>query len=305
MPFTTNMTGIANVDDSIIEEFDSLFIVEQEQQGVMDQFVSYQRQINAKSIEFPKYASLTAATTPLTEDEDVVSTALSDSQIIFTPAEYGLSVTRTFLSSFQTGGKVDRAAAELVGENAGRTLDTLAILAAEASANQSFAGSGNTDVDDLAGGDVMTASFLNQLYNKLARKNIRPLSEGMYVAVMHDDQIADLRNSAGTGSWQDINKYARPEEVLMNEVGMLAGFRIVRDNNITITPNAGTVNTYKALCMGFNALGKAEAGGMSLRLSGPYDKLNRFVNVGWHWLGQYGIVDTDAIELGVSASSFN
>lgn len=303
MPFTTNMTGVANVDDSIIEEFDSLFIVEQEQQGVMDQFVSYQRQINAKSIEFPKYASLAPATTPLTEDEDVVSTALSDSKIIFTPAEYGLSVTRTFLSSFQTGGKVDRAAAELVGENAGRTLDRLAILAAEASANQNFA-DGVADADSLGASNVMDTELLNQLYNKLARKNIRPLSEGMYVAVMHDDQIADLRNSAGSGSWQDINKYARPEEVLMNEVGMLAGFRIVRDNNITITSSA-LRNTYKCLAMGFNALGKAEAGPMSLRLSGPYDKLNRFVNVGWHWLGQYGLVDTDAIELGVSASSFN
>lgn len=303
MPFTTNMTGITEVDNSIIEEFDSLFIVEQEQQGVMDQFVSYQRQINAKSIEFPKYASLAAATTPLTEDEDVVSTALSDSQIIFTPAEYGLSVTRTFLSSFQTGGKVDRAAAELVGENAGRTLDKLAILAAEASANQNFA-DGAADADSLGASNVMDTELLNQLYNKLARKNIRPLSEGMYVAVMHDDQIADLRNSVGSGSFQDINKYARPEEVLRNEVGMLAGFRIVRDNNITITSSA-LRNTYKCLAMGFNALGKAEAGPMSLRLSGPYDKLNRFVNVGWHWLGQYGIVDADAIELGVSASSFN
>jgi len=303
MPFTTVMTAVADVDNSIIQEFDSLFIVEQEQMGVMDQFVSYKRSIGSKSIEFPKYSAIAPAITPLAEEDDVVSTVLADSQIILSPAEHGLVVTNTRLASLQTGGKVDRAAAELVGENAGRTLDTLAILAAEGSANESFKG-GVANADLVIAGDPMTASFLNEQYNKLARRNIRALSEGMYVAVMHDDQIADLRDSAGSGSWQDINKYARPEEVLKNEVGMLAGFRIVRDNNITITASTLT-NTYKALCMGFNALGKAESQGMELKLTGPFDKLGRFVNVGWHWVGQYGLIDTDAIQLGVTGSSFN
>lgn len=303
MPFTTVMSTVSDVDDSIVQEFDQQFIIASADEGVMDQFVSYQRDIDAKSIEFPKYDQLALATTPLTEDEDPASAALVDSQILFTPQEYGNVVTPTKLASLQTGGKADRAAARLTGINAGRTLDKLAIEAAEASSNEltPTGGAENT----LVASDVMTVSFLNSLYNKLARESVAPLSEGMYVCVMHDDVIHDLRDSAGSGSWQDINKYARPEQVLRNEVGMVAGFRIVRDNNITINTDAGsaTVDTYHSLCMGFNALGKAESSPLMQKITGPFDKLGRFLNVGWHWCGKYDIVDQDALYLGTTASS--
>ena len=138
MPFTLNMTDASSVDDSIIKEFDQQFIVAAAEQGVMNQFVSYRRQIGAESIKLPKYSNLSLATTPLDEDEDVTSEALADSEILFTPQEYGNVVTRTKLAQLQTGGTVDRAAARLVGENMGRTTDKLAVLAAEASSNEVF-----------------------------------------------------------------------------------------------------------------------------------------------------------------------
>jgi N4-gp56 family major capsid protein len=246
---------------------------------------------------------LSLSTTPLLEKEDLASSALSDSQIIFTPQEYGDVVTTTYLSNLQSGGRADAAASRLVGIAGGRTLDKLAVLAAEASSNE-LTPTGAAESTLLAS-DVMTATFLNSLYNKLARQSIAPLAEGQYVCVMHDDVIHDLRDSAGSGSWQDINKYARPEEVLRNEVGMIAGFRIVRDNNITINADAGdtAVDTYHSLCMGFNALGKAESSPLMQKMTGPFDKLGRFVNLGYHWCGQYGIVDQDALYIGTTASS--
>jgi N4-gp56 family major capsid protein len=303
MPFTTNLSGTTQVDNSIIDLMDAQFIVASAQEQVMDQFVTYKASIGAKSIEFPKYAQLALSTTPLTEDEDVTSEAMSDSQIILTPAEYGKVVTTTKLASLQSGGKADLAASRLVGLNAGRTLDKLAILALEASSNAVTVDGGAEAA--LTAGDVMTVSFLNALYNKLARASIMPLSEGMFVAVMHDDILHDLRSSAGTGGWQDVNKYSRPETVLMNEVGMLCGFRIVRDNNITISADAGdaAVDTYRTLCFGFNALGKAVSKEVSPTLTGPFDKLGRFVNFGWHGALQYKIVDQDALWVGITASS--
>lgn len=303
MPFTTNLSGTAQVDNSIITAFDQQFIVAAAQEQIMDQFVSYKASFQAKQIEFPKYSQLALATTPLAEVDDVTSEAMADSLISLLPVEYGNVVTKTQLASLQTGGKIDLAAARLVGMNMGRTLDKLAISALEASANAVTVDGGLESA--LTAADVMTVSFLNSLYNKLARASIMPLSDGMYVAVMHDDIIHDLRNSAGAGSWQDINKYAKPDSVLMNEVGMLCGFKIIRDNNITISADAGDllVDTYKTLCFGFNALGKAvskEPGGV---ISGPFDKLGRFLNVGWHGVLKYGIVDQDALWSGITASS--
>ena len=300
MPFTTNMTGTAALDHSIIELYDQQFVIASAEMGVMEQLVTHRRDIGAKSISMPKYAQLALATTALTQDEDVTSEAMVDSEIIFTPAEYGKVVTTTKLANLQTGGKADLAAARLVGMNMGRTNDKLAVLACEASANVLTSTGGA--VADLVAANVMTPAFLGKLYNKIARSNIMPLMEGHYVAVMHDDVIHDIRESAG---WQDVAKYSDAMEVLKNEVGIFKGFRILRDNLTTIQVDAGdgAVDVYNTICLGFNALGKATSQESSIVFTGPFDKLNRFVNIGWHGVHHYGIVDTAAVFVGKSSSS--
>jgi N4-gp56 family major capsid protein len=301
MAYTSVMTTVADVNDSIITAFDAGFILAAEQGDVMSPFVQYKADIGAKAIEFPKYGKLAAATTPLTEDEELISEALVDSKITFLPVEYGKVVTKTALASLQTGGKADLAAARLVGENVAKTQNVLAIRALEASGNVYIPGAGTEA--GLVAGDVMSAGVLNRIYNKLARTNI-PMLNGLYVAFMHDDVIADLRSGAAAGDWTDVVKYATPGEALMNEVGVYKGFRIVRNNDCAFADQsgAGTVDAYKSSFIGFNALGQAvsKAPGMVITSS---DKLNRFVNVGWHGVMKYGIVDTDAVWTAVTSSS--
>lgn len=300
MAFTTNMTGTTQLDESIVELYDQQFLIAAAEMGVMDQFVTLKRDIGAKSIAITKYANLALATTPLDEDDDVTSEAVSDSDVVLTPAEHGNAVTTTKLANLQTGGKADLAAAKLVGINQGRTLDKLAILAAEASSNVLTVDGGAESA--LTASDVMTGTFLGKLYNKLARANVAPLSDGHYVAVMHDDVIHDIRESSG---WMDVAKYADAMAVLKNEVGIYKGFRIVMDNLVTINADAGdtAVDTYHTLCMGFNALGKAVSQDPMLKFTGPFDKLGRFINIGWHGVLQYKIVDQDALWIGTTASS--
>ena len=299
----TNLSGTAQVDNSVIEAFSQQFIIAAAQEGVMDQFVTVKESIGAKSIEFTKYSQLALATTALNEREELTSEAMADSAIILTPAEYGNVVTKTTLASLQSGGKVDAAAAKLVGLNMGRTLDKLAVLAGEAATN-TLTPDGSAEAS-LEADDIMSATFLNKLYNKLARASVAPLADGMYVAVLHDDVIHDLRNSTGAGSWQDIAKYGSPEVVFKNEVGMLGGFRIIRNNHCTVTADAGAlaVDTYRGLFLGFNAIGKAVSAPEQMVITGPFDKLARFVHVGWKSCLQYKIVDSDAIYMGITASS--
>lgn len=303
MAFTANMSGTVAVADSVIQEFDQQFLIAAADEGIMEQFITYKKAMKGSSVSFPKYARLTPATTPLVELDDVTSEAMVDSPISITPAEYGNAVTKTELASLQTDGRIDRAAPRLVGLNMGRTQDILAALAAEASTNALTVDGGAESA--LTAADVMTAAFLNQLYNKLKRQGVMPLSDGMYVAVMHDDVAHDLRASVGSGSWSDISKFARPENVLRNQIGELSGFKIITDSNLTISADAGAslVDTYKTLCMGFNALGKASSLDPHGVLSGPFDKLGRFVNVGWKGVFNYKIVDQDALYVGITASS--
>lgn len=301
--FTQVMTGAGDLDESNIALMDQQFIIANGEQGITDQFVTYKQEIDAETISFNKYARLALATTPLTDKEDVTSEKMVVSTVVLTPAEYGNVVTTTKLVNLQTGGKADVAASRLVGINGGETLDKLAILAGEASANILYKGQDSEALIEAT--DVMDVTFLNTMYNKLARASVIPLEGSLYVAQMHDDCIHDLRASASAGSWVDVNKYSNPEDIMRNEVGTLGGFRIIRNNNSTINADGGlaTVDTYKSLFMGFNALGKAESSPLMQKITGPFDKLGRFMNVGWYWVGQYKIVDQDAIYLGYSASS--
>jgi N4-gp56 family major capsid protein len=299
MAFTTNMSTTAEVDNSIIELMDAQYLIAAGQDAVMEQFVSVRRDIGAKSIEMPKYSRLALATTSLDQDDDVTSEALADAQIILTPAEYGKVVTTTKLANLQTGGKADLVAARLVGVNQAATLDKLAVLALEASSNSATVDAGAESALDAT--DVMTHTFFDKMYNKLSRASI-PKLNGAYVAVVHEDVAYDLRQST---HWLDVMKYAAPQNILMNEIGMLKGFRVIVNNHCSISDDAGAsaVDTYKSIFMGFNALGKAVSKDPAGVITGPFDKLARFVNIGWHGCLQYKIVDQDALWVGISASS--
>lgn len=303
MAFTVNLSGTAQVDDSIISEFDAEFRVALAEQGAAAQFASIKKDFKAASISLPRYDQLALATTPLVETDDVTSEAMSDSAVIVTPKEYGNVVTTTKLASLQTAGMADRAAAKLVGINAGRTDNKLAVLALDASTNILFA-SGTDRVSTVAG-DIMTGTLMGQAYNKLARKEAIGVANGDYVALMHDDIIHDIREASGAASWVDVHKYSLPETALRNEVGMYKGFRIVRDNLTTIITDGGAaaVDIYLSHFLGFNAFGKGVSQSIEMRATGPFDKLSRFVNLGWHGVFEYKIVEQDALWSAESASS--
>jgi len=296
MPFTLNLSGTAQVDDSIREEFDTEFRLAFAENGSASGVATIRRDIGAKSISLPKYDQLNLATTPLDEVEDVSSEAMSDSAVIITPQEYGNVVTTTKLANLQTGGMADRAAARLVGINAGRTANKLAILAMDASTNILRAGN-QAATGAITAADVMDGSLMGKAYNALARNNVPGLAGGDYVMVAHEDVIFSIREQAGAASWTDVHKYALPETVLRGEVGMYKGLRVIRDNLSTIQAGAGAggIDVYNSYVVGFNGLGLAVSQDVEMRATGPFDKLSRFINMGWAACWNFKIVEPDAI----------
>lgn len=305
MPFTANMSGTVQVDDSIREEFTTDFIVEYNQANVMDQFIEFHREIGAKSISMPRFSKLAISETPLTETDDVTSVAMGDSEILFTPKEFGSAITTTALADLQTGGRSSRAAVQLIGKNMAEARNVHATRALESTANAVFGGAA-TSAATLEAGDVMTGALLNSVYNKMARANVPTMEGGLYVAFLHDDVIADLRAKSDAGSWEDLNKYNDQMVALKNEVGIYKGFRIVRNNHAAIEAGVGVsgIDAYTSVFMGYNGLGLAESAVPELRATGPFDKLGRFVNVGWYGVYEYNIVEPDAVFKAITASAF-
>lgn len=299
MAFTTVMTLTTDVDDSVITLWDEGIILGYTPELVVDQLATVKRQIGAKTIQFTKYNNLTLATSALTEDTDPASVALVDAAITITPVEQGNVVTTTKLANLQTGGKVDTAAALLVGRNMGATQDKLGMAVLEAFSTTVIWPNTITATTDLTADDVLDKKFANRLYNKLARVNVPPI-DGDYFGIAHEDALFDLRESM-----TPVTQYQDLTSIRQNEVGRFAGIRWIRSSNSAIVDGggAGTVDAYYIAVLGANAFGKAVSEEAHPVMSGPFDKLSRTVNIGWYGVFKYSIIDTGNMVLGRVASS--
>ena len=291
------MTTTTSVNDSVITLWDKAVILTYTPELVADQLATIRTVIGAKVIDFTIYTNLSVPSA-LTEDQDATSAALADSAATLTPAEEGNVVTRTMLSSFQTDGKVDIAAAQLVGRNMGVTQDYRAVAALEAFTTTIIYPNGATAASNLSTADNLDHKFANRLYNKLARKNCMGIN-GAYYGIAHEDCLFDLRDSL-----TPVKQYQDLTSVLQNEVGFAAGIRWLRSSNVTVTSDSsGTIDSYKVNVVGANALGKAVSMEPHPVISGPFDKLLRFLNVGWYGCFVYGSIDTNQQVQGIVASS--
>lgn len=303
MPFTSNASGTAVLDDSVVQIYSEAIIYASTPELVADQVANVQEDVNGKSITFTKFSNMALATTALTELDDVTSVALSDSAITITPAEYGAVVTSTKLANLQSGGKVDLAAAYLVGRNMGATLDKLAINVLQAGGGTSVL-SGDVAEASQTTSNILDKTLANRLYNKLARTNVVPF-DGFYIGIAHDDVLHDLRSDTAAGGWVDVNKYTGQINVFKNEVGMYAGIRWLRSANGYINTDGGSASTdtYHTFVCGFNSLGKAQSSAPQVKILPASDKLGRFMNIGWYWVGNYGVIDSSAYAIGISTST--
>lgn len=255
---------------------------------------------------FLKFAALSNGTSALTDGVEVTSESVTDSEVNITLAEYGNVVTTTSLGHIVTGGRLNPAVAELIGKNMGTSIDKLAIQTLEASTNELIVTQASEAA--LTSSDKMTTAYMEKAYNKLRRANIPKLLGDAYVAIMHPDVVSDLRNVASAGDWVDVLKYTTPDTVLRNEVGFFKGFRVIESSNITINTDAGAgaVDSYHSIFIGYNALGYGESTSRPPQVTAisETDKLNRFIHLGWYGVFAFGIIDSNAVWVVTSASSY-
>ena len=301
MAFTNNMSTTTELDNHILTAMDVEFIISAENTMTkgLPSLATIKRDGQAKSFEFTIYSKLTRQTTALTEEDDVTSEQMSDSSVTITPAEYGNAVTTTKLVNLQSGGVPDLAAARLVSANMSESMENLMVIRGEAGTNELIVG--QTAESSITASDVLTHAYIKRAYNKLKRAGI----PGPYYAVAHNDVIYDIQNATGTQGWTEIMNYADPEQILENEIGMFGGFRWIDSPFVTVNTDAGSgsVDTYHTQFFGFNAFGYAESQAPDLVISGPFDKLKRFVNIGWFGVYEFGLIDSNAHWIVTSASS--
>ena len=267
------------------------------------------------SVTFTIVNDLPINTSALGETTDVSAVSLSDSQVSLTLTEYGNAVLTTAKLRGTSFVDIDPVVANVVGFNAGVSLDSLARNALDSGTNVQYtsglgatalqssvtARSGLTGFTSTASpGNTISALDIRVARARLRSQNV-PTFGGMYVGYVHPDLVADLQGESISGSniqgWRAPHVYAQPGEIWTGELGAFEGVRWIETPRAPIYTGAGasSANVYGTIIVGRQSLAKAYSmidgnGAYPHVVPGPItDRLRRFVPLGWYWLGAYGI----------------
>lgn len=262
------------------------------------------------SVVFDQWTDLAAATTPLTETSDITPATMSDAQVTVTLVEYGNAVQTTAKLRGTAYVDVDRVGANVIGYNAGLSIDEVAAQVLVAGTNVSYSGAATSRVT-VAAGHTLSGPNAARGAAMLRSRNV-PTFNGYYAAFIHPLVSYDLRQTTGAAAWQDPHAYSAPENIWAGEIGAFQGSRWVETPRAPVFADAGvggTVDVYTTTFVGRQSLAKAWSvqdgnGPQPQVVRGPVtDMLRRFEPIGWYWLGGYSRFREASIQRNESSSS--
>lgn len=181
---------------------------------------------SGKTIEFRKFSPLEKALVPLSEGVTPKGNALNVTIVESTVEQYGDYVT---LSDMLTLSSIDSVISEtqaVLGDQAGRTLDTVIREKINAGTNVQY-GNGKADRNLLEGGldnyddnDYLSVAAVKRAVATLKRNNASPFKDGCFVAIIHPDVANDLTNDP---EWKAIKQNVDPDDWYKGAIGKVHG----------------------------------------------------------------------------------
>lgn len=194
-------------------------------------------------IEFRRFSKLAKALVPLTEGTPPASTNLVINLIEATPLQYGAWTEISDLLQTQALDNVLDVSSDLLGQQAGETLDTVVRDPLHEGTNVMY-GDGLSGIDfrhELVGGDSTPANndYLSPYAVKNAARILRNKNATMfsnegskaYIAIIHPDLAFDLTEA---DEWVDASLYGKPEQIFNGEIGKIHGVRFVETTEAKI-----------------------------------------------------------------------
>lgn len=256
---------------------------------------------NSSTIKFRRYANFALASTPLVEGVTPAGKKLSATNLTATLQQYGDFVTLTDKLTMTTEDPVRLEANMILGDQAGQTLDAIARDILNAGTNVIYAGSGNTDTDEVAAGDVITLANIQAAEEALKMANtvymtgfVDPANEyntvplpPTFIGINHVYTTKTLRAMTG---FTKVELYSNPATRMDGEIGKVESTRFIETVNAKVFTAAGTggIDVYSTLIFGQWAYGISRISGHALEniakplgSAGSADPLNQRETVGW------------------------
>lgn len=282
----TNVTSDSGLSVEMKTFYDMTLIDEAQPNLVHDQF-GQKRPIPAnggKKIEFRKFASLPKALTALTEGVTPDGKKLTAEKIEAEVSQYGDYIVQSDVLELTSIDNTIVEATKVLGNQAGRTLDTITRNILQSGTNVFYCPKGDgTAVDSRSTLDAtckLTVDVVKKVVTILKRNNA-PKINGDYVAIIHPDVSYDLMSDP---AWIEAHKYAAPENIYEGEIGKIAGVRFVESSEAKIFEGG----VYGCLFLADGAYGVTEITGGGLQTivkqkgsAGTADPLDQRSSIGW------------------------
>lgn len=255
------------------------------------------------AVIFTIFSELAAATSTLSETADLTPATMGDAQVTVTLAEYGNTVATTAKLRGTSFLDVDAAAANLIGYNAGDSMDQVVRDVLAAGTNVAYGGGGATAPSSrvtVQAEDIITANDIRKQTAALRGANVATFN-GYYMGYIHPDVSYDLRRETGNASWNAPHVNVDTQGIYNGEIGTFESVRFIETPRAKVftdasngTSTTGSIDVYCTHIMGRQALAKAYSqidgnGVVPKVVRGPVvDSLMRFNPIGWYWLGGYG-----------------
>lgn len=240
---------------------------------------------------FRRLNSLAVSTTALTEGVTPDGVNLDITAINATVKEYG---NWTKISEFINLTGFDPLmieTSELMGENAGESMDTIVKDTIAAGTNVVYAG-GKASRDLVAAADKITALDILKVRRTLKRNKVKqiklPNGGSGWIAFIHTDVAMDLMQ---TDEWKKANVENGTKNFEDGIIGKLYGIFFIEVDNGVVFEGAGasTIDVYGTLFVGRGAYGVPDVEGSSkpeiivhpAGSAGSADPMNQFNTVAW------------------------
>jgi len=249
-------------------------------------------------IKFRRYGSLTATTTALSEGVTPSGSQLSVTDVTATVLQYGDYVTLTDVVLMETFDPILTETAEILGEQAGDSLDQLCRNVQVAGASAQYASTATT-VATVGAAMKLDRAEVKEAVRTLKGNNARPITsminpstgynttpiDRAFIGIVHPSTTYDLDDATG---WIPVEKYPNKGDVMPNEVGSLAGVRFIETSNAYTTAGTLVTTVYGTLVFGQNAYAQTRISGEALKnivkplgSAGTADPLDQRTTSGW------------------------
>ena len=300
----TNVTTQASLAPTIQTYYDKKLL-----ERLLPNFIHFQfgqkrpvPKMGGKTINFRKFSSLNAATTPLTEGVTPSGSNITITEITATVAQYGNFVEVSDVLDMVAIDPVLDEMADVLGEQASDTLDVL---------TRDILVSGGTNIQYAAGrvsnvtvtaNDKLTVDEIRKAVRTLKNGKAKPMADGYFVAIVHPNSTFDLQ---ADDKWINANQYAGSTQIFNGEIGRIFGVRFVETPNAKVFAGAGasSADVYATIMMGKDAFGIVDVAGSSAVTNivkphgsaGTADPLNQRATTGWKAMFTAKVLQQDAM----------